>query len=126
MQTHTTIGLQLVESILGRLAVQNVGSAQVMRNIVELHHEAWDGSGYPHGMRGDDIPLEAQVVSVADVFDALTSVRPYKEEWAFNEAFAELDAMEARGKFRPGLVDALRRRRTEAQGFHDRFVESRS
>ena len=123
METHTTIGLKLVNSIVGRLAVQNDASTQLMRHIVELHHEAWNGTGYPHGLAGDAIPIEAQVVSVADVFDALTSERPYKNEWTFEQAFVELESMEARGKFRPGLVAALRRRQVEAQEFHDRFHE---
>ena len=55
-------------------------------NIVEFHHEAMNGSGYPHGLSGEDIPLESRIVAVADVFDALTSPRPYKREWSVNEA----------------------------------------
>jgi HD-GYP domain-containing protein (c-di-GMP phosphodiesterase class II) len=124
MQTHTAIGLSLVNSIAARLAVQNQGSAQIMRNIVELHHEALDGSGYPHGLAGEEIPLEAQVVSVADVFDALTSERPYKREWAIDAALVELDAMVARGKLRADAVAALNRRLDEVREIHAKFHEA--
>ncbi len=124
MQTHTTIGLSLVDAITGRLAVQNEGSTRIMRHVVELHHEALDGSGYPHGLRGDAIPLEAQVVSVADIFDALTSARPYKPEWTFDAAFAELDRMVAAGRLRADAVQALRDHAIEVQLVHDRFHES--
>ncbi len=124
MKAHTEIGLELVKSITGRLAVQNTGSTQIMRNIVELHHEAVDGSGYPHGLAGDDIPFEAQVVSVADVFDALTSERPYKSEWPIEDAMGELNSMVGRGKLRADAVAALSRRLVEVREIHRKFHET--
>ena len=126
MKAHTEIGLELVNSITGRLAVQNTGSAHIMRNIVELHHEAVDGSGYPHGLAGDDIPLEAQVVSVADVFDALTSERPYKSEWTIEDAMVELHSMVGRGKLRADAVAALERQLPEVREIHAKFHETAS
>jgi HD-GYP domain-containing protein (c-di-GMP phosphodiesterase class II) len=123
METHTTRGLELVNSITERLAVQNAGSAQIMRNIVELHHEALNGTGYPYGLAGDDIPLEAQVVSIADVFDALTSVRPYKPEWAIQDALEELDSMVTRGKLRGDGVAALHAHLDEVREIHAKFHE---
>jgi HD-GYP domain-containing protein (c-di-GMP phosphodiesterase class II) len=54
------------------------------------HHEAWDGSGYPNGLCQDEIPLAARIVSVADVFDALTSTRPYKAAWSIEDALVEM------------------------------------
>ncbi len=70
------------------------------------HHERYDGKGYPSGLDGDHIPLSARIIAVADVYDALTSVRPYKEAWKSERAFEYLDAQ--RGKhFDPHLVDAF-------------------
>jgi HD-GYP domain-containing protein (c-di-GMP phosphodiesterase class II) len=78
-----------------------------MRNIVELHHETLDGRGYPYGLGGDDIPLEARIVSVADIFDALTSIRPYKERWPVDRAFEELDRLVDAGKIDGRCLTAL-------------------
>jgi putative two-component system response regulator len=72
--------------------------------IVLSHHEKWDGSGYPSGLAGEAIPLEGRIVAVADVFDALTSVRPYKRAWSVEDALQYL--RDNRGKhFEPALVD---------------------
>ncbi len=77
MKAHTVIGARLLSS---------AGLPPVACNIAESHHERWDGSGYPFGRRGDDIPLEARLVSVADVFDALVNKRCYKEAYSFERA----------------------------------------
>ena len=58
--------------------------------IARTHHERWDGSGYPAGLAGDDIPLAGRICAVADVFDALISARPYKHAWTVDEALAEI------------------------------------
>ena len=63
---------------------------QMARTIALTHHEKWDGSGYPQGLAGLAIPLEARIVAVADVFDALTTVRPYKAAWSVDDALAYL------------------------------------
>ena len=70
------------------------------------HHERYDGKGYPSGLDGDHIPLCARIVAVADVYDALTSVRPYKAAWPVERAFAELTAQAGR-HFDPKLVSAF-------------------
>lgn len=76
------------------------------RQVARWHHERWDGSGYPDGLRGEAIPLGARIVAVADVFDALTSPRPYKEAWSVAEAVRYI--REQRGKhFAPDVVDAF-------------------
>ena len=59
-------------------------------DIALSHHEKWDGSGYPNKLKGNDIPLSARIVALADVFDALTTQRPYKEAWPTDEALAEI------------------------------------
>ncbi|MHB8515662.1 MAG: diguanylate cyclase domain-containing protein [Dehalococcoidia bacterium] len=80
----------------------------VARQVAMYHHERWNGSGYPHGLKGEEIPLAARIVSVADVYDALTSDRPYKVAWPPERALAELIQM--RGKtLCPHSVDAFLR-----------------
>jgi len=78
----------------------------LLRHIAESHHETMDGGGYPNGLHDREIPLEARIVAVADVFDALTSVRPYKPSWNNDQAFAWLRKL-ARTKFDEDCVDAL-------------------
>ena len=65
----------------------------MLRNIALYHHEAMNGSGYPRGLSGKKIPIEARIVGVADIFDALTSSRSYKHAWSNDEAFAALRRM---------------------------------
>jgi HD-GYP domain-containing protein (c-di-GMP phosphodiesterase class II) len=77
-----------------------------LRNIAEYHHEAIDGSGYPKGLKGDEIPIEARISAVADVFDALTSRRVYKAAWTNEEAFAVLQKM-SNAKLDRDCVNAL-------------------
>lgn len=85
-----------------------------VRAAVEGHHESWDGSGYPRGLRGEEIPLAARIISVADVFDALTQPRPYRGPLPTDEALAEL----RRGsgtKFDPRVIALLDRPRLRAR-----------
>lgn len=90
MKTHTTKGREIINTMLGHFNLDNSGFVSMMGNIAECHHENIDGSGYPHGLRGDDIPIEARIIAVADVFDALTSKRSYKPAWSNEDAFDEL------------------------------------
>lgn len=96
MQNHTTIGGNLLESARSEVT-------EAARIIALTHHEKWDGSGYPANLKGEDIPLYGRIVAVADVFDALTSVRPYKPAWSVDKAIAEI--MRCSGtQFDPKLV----------------------
>lgn len=83
MQRHAEIGYEILKDCNGDIL--RLGSV-----IALTHHERWDGSGYPHGLKGEAIPLVGRIVAVADVFDALTSTRPYKRAWAMDAAFANL------------------------------------
>jgi putative two-component system response regulator len=86
------------------------------------HHEKWDGSGYPDGLAGEDIPLEGRLVAVADVFDALTSVRPYKRPWSNDEA-AGLIKSEAGRHFDPAIVEAFLRCLPELLEVQKRYAD---
>ena len=82
---------------------------QLAAEIAYSHHERFDGTGYPNGLKGDAIPLAGRIVAVADVFDALTNVRPYKQAWTLDAAKNFL--LENSGShFDPQCVDALLRR----------------
>lgn len=115
MKQHTTIGGHILEgddSDLLRLA----------REIALTHHERWDGTGYPRGLQGEDIPLSGRIVSLADVFDALTSVRPYKKAWKVEEAVAFIQ--ENRGsQFDPNLVDLFEKLLPENLQIRNRFMD---
>ena len=75
--------------------------------IVVAHHENYNGKGYPEGLAGDSIPLGARIVAVADAYSALTSWRPYHEQWEYRAAFREIEADTKRGKYDPKVVDCL-------------------
>ncbi|RGL34032.1 diguanylate cyclase [Collinsella sp. TF07-1] len=104
MKTHTTIGADMLLE-LGR---HHAGNAlmEYAYQIARWHHERWDGKGYPDGLKGDEIPIAAQVVSVADVYDALTSVRVYKDAIPHEEAIQMILDGKC-GTFNPLLLDCL-------------------
>lgn len=99
MQSHATIG--------GALLSQGQSPLMQMAETIALaHHERWDGSGYPQGLSGDAIPIEGQIVGVADVFDALTHARPYKAAWPVQETLSEFQRIRG-AHFSPTLTDAF-------------------
>lgn len=124
MQSHVVKGGDMVQKILGDFGVQHLPDSGVMRNIVECHHEFLDGSGYPRGLKGDAVPLEARIVTVADIFDALTSIRPYKKAWSFEDAMGELERMVAAGKLDGDCVGALRRNRDAVLAINRRYIDT--
>lgn len=106
MKSHVPKGIEIVEMLIQEFGLQNLEYGQMLKHIVAYHHEDYAGSGYPAGIAGDEIPLEARITRVADVFDALTSDRPYKKAWSNDEAVAELRAQSGK-LFDPECVDAL-------------------
>jgi putative two-component system response regulator len=115
MKTHAAIGAKLLDgddSILMNMA----------REIALTHHEKWDGSGYPNGLAGEAIPQAGRIAALADVFDALTSVRPYKKAWTV-EAAVDL-IKENRGKhFDPELVEVFLQELPGIAAIRERFAE---
>jgi response regulator RpfG family c-di-GMP phosphodiesterase len=79
---------------------------RVAHEIALSHHEWWDGSGYPARLRGEQIPLSGRLVAIADVYDALTHQRPYKQAWPVDRAVAEIERLRGR-QFDPDLVTAF-------------------
>ena len=99
MQTHARIGAELLDG-------HDAPLLAMARDIALTHHEKWDGSGYPNGRRAEEIPLVGRIVALADVFDALTSTRPYKAAWPVEQALDHIRAQ--RGvHFDPYLTDAF-------------------
>jgi putative two-component system response regulator len=83
MQTHTTKGAQI-------LSGSSFEFIKMAEDIALTHHEKWDGTGYPQGLKGDEIPLVGRITAICDVFDALVSERPYKKAWSIEKALAEI------------------------------------
>jgi len=99
MKTHAAIGAELPDG-------DDSDLMHMARDIALTHHEKWNGSGYPHGLAGAAIPMAGRIAALADVFDALTSERPYKKAWTVEAAVALIQ--ENSGKhFDPALVEAF-------------------
>jgi putative two-component system response regulator len=121
MKKHCAFGRQIIEPYTGRdwdllkchtnaggnlLQSSSCTLLSMAARIAQSHHERWDGSGYPLGLKGEDIPLEGRIVAVADVFDALSSRRPYKPPFPRDQCFEIL--REGRGRqFDPAVLDAF-------------------
>ncbi len=99
VKTHTTIGARLLSNGRSELI-------QMAETIALTHHERWDGTGYPRGLSAEAIPIEGRITSVADVFDALTHKRPYKEPWPLEDAVAEIKKQTGK-QFDPQVVEVF-------------------
>lgn len=119
MKTHSPEGAKILEQILKDVTDKSL--ERVAINVAHYHHERWDGLGYPNGLKGDDIPLEARIMAVADVYDALVSKRVYKDEFSFDDANRII--MENMGKqFDPSLEKYFVRARSKIEKY---YVDSR-
>lgn len=99
MKTHTTVGAQMLTGSRSPIL-------QLAEEIALYHHENWDGTGYTPGLAGEDIPLGGRIVTVADVFDALSHPRPYKRAWSVGECVGWMQTMRGT-KFDPRVLDCL-------------------
>lgn len=122
MRTHSEKGCEIIDSMLKDHGLDSFENINILRNIAEFHHEAVNGTGYPRGLKGTDIPLEARIVAVADVFDALTSKRPYKEAWSNHDAYAMLQRL-AGGQLDKECVDALITNKQQVENIQKQFAE---
>ena len=116
MQSHVTIGAEIIGEHGG-------GMLALAAQIALTHHEKYDGSGYPNGLRGEDIPLVGRIVAIADVFDALTSKRPYKKAWTEDEALTFLREQKGR-HFDPALVDLFLEQMPAVRAVQQRWAEA--
>jgi putative two-component system response regulator len=118
IKLHTLTGYEIMHNSKSRLL-------QMASEIALCHHEKFDGTGYPRGLKGSEIPLSARICTVADVFDALTSERPYKQAWSVDEALKELDRLSGT-HFDPDLVASFRQIVPNILEIREKFSEIRS
>jgi putative two-component system response regulator len=115
MQKHPLIGAEIIgdcESDLLKMA----------KAVALYHHEKWDGTGYPFGLSGEQIPVEARIVALSDVFDALTSARPYKQAWSIEQTLQHIRAQKGQ-HFEPRLVDLLEQNLQQILAIKQRWAE---
>ena len=122
MRTHAQKGREIIDSMMADHGLDSFENINILRNIAEYHHEAVNGTGYPNSLKGDQIPLEARIVAVADVFDALTSRRPYKDAWSNHDAYAMLQRL-AGEKLDKECVDALIANKDSVEQIQREFAE---
>lgn len=106
IEMHPILGVDILNKISKDIDMEFINKLDVAINIINYHHEKWDGSGYPYKLKGKNIPLEARIVAIVDVYDALISRRPYKDPWSKKEALTYIK--EQKGKhFDPDIVDSF-------------------
>ena len=103
MKIHTTEGAKVIDDVISRVGGIKSGYLEEAKNMAHYHHERWNGSGYPEGLAGEDIPLSARIMAVADVFDALVSRRCYKPPFSFEDAMSIIKK-DAGTHFDPNIV----------------------
>lgn len=122
MKTHPLRGKEIISRMLNNFGLHSIKYMDVLLNIVEYHHENMNGTGYPYQLIGEEIPLEARIVAVADVFDALTSIRPYKKAWSNDESFAEMKRLSG-SKFDVACTNALLSQRDAIEEIQSQFKD---
>lgn len=122
MKTHAELGARTLEEVIVHQEHEQSFLEMSMR-IAWCHHEKWDGSGYPRGLRGEEIPLEARILALADVYDALTSKRPYKEPWLHAEAMKWI-AEGADSHFDPRAVRVFVRSHVEVNAIRELLADT--
>lgn len=124
MKTHTQVGSGIIDSIAEPLSDRD-GYLEYCKEICLSHHERWDGKGYPNGLKGDEIPLSARIMSIIDVYDALVNPRVYKPSFTYKDAIEII--VEGRGtQFQKELVDAFLEVTGEFQALEESMREENS
>lgn len=123
MKQHVFEGHQLIGRLLKHHGLKSIRGVEKLENIVLYHHEKIDGSGYLAGLEGVEIPAEARIVAVADIFDALTSSRPYKKAWSNEKAFEELFLLVDDSKLDRAFVESLYRQQFAVEEIQTIFNE---
>lgn len=119
MKNHSMCGANLVYEVLSES--RNISFIRIAINMAHYHHEKWDGSGYPEGLSGEDIPIESRIMALADVFDALVSKRCYKDSFSYDKAFQIIE--ESLGShFDPKLGRAFLNCRKEIEELYDKLL----
>ncbi len=120
MKKHVIYGVDVLKTAEKNIAKQKYSMFQMGIEIVEGHHERWNGTGYPYRKAGMDIPLSARIVAIADVLDALTSKRPYKDAYNFEESMNYIINEKGR-HFDPYIIESLIRHKDEMKALYDSF-----
>jgi HD-GYP domain-containing protein (c-di-GMP phosphodiesterase class II) len=113
IKTHPVIGFKIIDT---------PAISSVAKNIVSFHHERFDGTGYPKNLRGKEIPVEARIIALADVYDALRTIRPYKP--AFTREKTEKIIMDSSGShFDPEIIDFFKSSAKKFDEIHTKFLD---
>ncbi|PAR21139.1 HD-GYP domain-containing protein, partial [Vibrio metoecus] len=123
VHNHIESGVTLLNDVIEKLGTPHHPCLAVLREIVAYHHEFLDGSGYPFGLTSEQIPIPARIISVANIFDALTTHRPYKQAQSIPHALLELEKMVSEGKLDHHCVNALRESQEELKTIIEQFPE---
>jgi HD-GYP domain-containing protein (c-di-GMP phosphodiesterase class II) len=118
VQTHTVLGAELIDQIISKSEGLLAERLNLAREIARSHHENWDGTGYPSGLKGEDIPLSGRIVTICDVYDALRSQRPYKAAYTHQETMKIME--DEKYKFDPILYDIFK---SNSEKFSQTFAE---
>ena len=122
MHLHVDKGVEIIDVMMREFELDSVHHVKVLRNLVGNHHENYDGTGYPNGLKANAIPLEGRITRAADAFDALVSRRPYKEAWPFDTAMKYME--EQSGKlFDPDCVAAIQGNHQLMFDLHQKFQD---
>jgi HD-GYP domain-containing protein (c-di-GMP phosphodiesterase class II) len=125
MERHPAIGAEVLRRCEAQMNAVGQSIFRMAIDIAEAHHERFDGTGYPARLAGHAIPLAARIVAVADVFDALTSRRAYKEAWPVDRALAMLES-EAGRQFDPDIVAAFQRALPRILDVYEQFGNAKA
>lgn len=107
IETHPITGIYILKKLIYKEKIPfTEKEMQVVGNVILYHHERWNGTGYPYGLKGNNIPFEARLLTLVDVYDAITSQRCYKEAWTIHEAFRFIESKKGE-YFDPEIVESF-------------------